>query len=78
MTVHSTVPRGTRVVERDARLSVRVPQTVKTGLRDCVLELKRHGVSTTETELVEMFVAEGTLATPTQLDARLRDWRKSA
>jgi hypothetical protein len=65
-------------VERDARLSVRVPQGVKTGLRDCVQELKRHGVSTTETELVEMFVAEGTLATPTQLDARLRDWRKSA
>jgi hypothetical protein len=82
MSTESTVPRGTRhnqrPIERGERLSVRVPPSVKTDLHKRLADLKRHGVTTTATELVEMLVVEGLRATPAQLDARLRAWRKSA
>jgi len=67
-----SVPRGTR----QERLSVRVPATLKHQVLDNVAALGSRGVRTTTSELVEMLVAEGLDASPAQLDARLRDWRK--
>lgn len=70
----STVPRGTRT----ARLSVRVPSALKDDLRSIVGALQARGVRTSESELVEMLVADGLHATPAHLDARLRDWRMNS
>lgn len=67
-----SVPRGTRA----ARLSLRVPGALKDQVRDTVADLQARGLRTSESELVELLVSEGLKATPDQLDARLRDWRK--
>ena len=69
-----SVPRGTRA----ARLSLRVPGALKDRVRDTVADLQARGLRTSESELVELLVSEGLRATPDQLDARLRDWRKRA
>ena len=69
-----SVPRGTRA----ARLSLRVPGALKDRVRDTVADLQARGLRTSESELVELLVSEGLQATPDQLDARLRDWRKRA
>lgn len=67
----STVPRGTRV----ARLSVRVPVALKARVRDTVDELQGRALRTSESELVEMLVAEGVACDPKDLEARMRYWR---
>jgi hypothetical protein len=66
-----SVPRGTRA----ARLSLRVPSALKARVRDTVAQLQARGLRTSESELVELLVAEGLQASPDELDTRLRAWR---
>jgi hypothetical protein len=66
-----SVPRGTRA----ARLSLRVPSALKDRVRDTVAQLQARGLRTSESELVELLVAEGLQASPDELDTRLRAWR---
>jgi hypothetical protein len=66
-----SVPRGTRA----ARLSLRVPSALKDRVRDTVAQLQARGLRTSESELVELLVAEGLKASPDELDIRLRAWR---
>jgi len=61
---------------RDARLSVRVPAALKDQVRNSVEQLQARGVwRASESELVEMLVAEGLDASVDELEARLRQWR---
>jgi hypothetical protein len=60
---------------RPARLSVRVPGSVKDGVRQVVGELQARGLRTSESELVELFVSEGIAADVDAVDDRLRRWR---
>jgi hypothetical protein len=60
---------------RQARLSVRVPPAVKTGVRAAVDELQARGLRTSESELVELFVSEGVAAEIDAVEQRLRRWR---
>jgi hypothetical protein len=60
---------------RQARLSVRVPPAVKTGVRTAVDELQARGLRTSESELVELFVSEGVAAEIDTVEQRLRRWR---
>jgi hypothetical protein len=66
-----SVPRGTRA----ARLSLRIPSALKDRVRDTVAQLQARGLRTSESELVELLVAEGLQARPDELDTRLRAWR---
>lgn len=65
------VPRGT------SRLSLRVPISLKHDVQRTVGELQARGLRTSETELVQMLVAEGLLASADELDSRLREWRSA-
>lgn len=69
----ASAPRSTRT----ARLSVRVPAGLKDDLRDTVDALQARGQRTSESELVEMLVTAGIALDPDDLEARLRDWRRS-
>lgn len=69
-----SVPRGT-VSARSARISVRVPDSLKVDVRNLVDGLQARGLRTTESELVEFFVAEGVGHDAEVLDERLRAWR---
>lgn len=67
----TSVPRGT------SRLSVRVPATLKDDVQRTVANLQARGLRTSETELVQMLVADGLRASSEDLDARLRAWRSA-
>lgn len=71
-----SVPRGTlSLAVRDARLSVRVPLTLKARVRELVAELQARGLRTSESELVELFVEQGLSRDVDAVDGRLRGWR---
>jgi len=71
-----TVPRGTLPRSlRQARLSVRVPLTLKARLRETVTALQARGLRASESELVELLVEQGIAEPITVLDGRLRRWR---
>jgi len=71
-----SVPRGTlSLALRDARLSVRVPLTLKARVRELVAELQARGLRTSESELVELFVEQGLSSDVDAVDGRLRGWR---
>lgn len=75
----TTVPRGTvTAAGREARLSVRVPGALKASLREAVAELQARGLRTSESELVELLVAEGVTVDPDALGERLQRWRAAA
>lgn len=65
----TSVPRGT------PRLSLRVPAALKADVQRAVAELQTRGLRTSETELVQMLVADGLRASSEDLDAQLRTWR---
>lgn len=60
---------------RDARISVRVPVSLKVQVREAVVELQKLGLRASESELVEMLVAQGLDVTHDELGTRLRNWR---
>lgn len=64
-----------RRATRTERLSVRVPASLKTELQGLVAELQAQGQRTSQSELIEMLVAESLTDTPQDLDERLRRWR---
>jgi hypothetical protein len=63
---------------RNARLSVRVPQALKEQVRVAVVELQKRGLRASESELLEMLVAQGLDVTHDELGTRLRAWRVTA
>jgi hypothetical protein len=71
------VPRGTptRTEARDARLSVRVPRSLKAATQEMVGKLYLRGLRTSESEMVELLVAEGLQEDVGELEKRLRRWR---
>jgi hypothetical protein len=79
-----SVPHGTSPA-RSARFSVRVPAPLKADVHALVGELRRDGLRTSQSELIEFFVVEGiareqeTGPSPPEplaaLDDRLRAWR---
>jgi hypothetical protein len=70
MTDRSTPPPG-------ARFSVRVPPALKAAVRELATDLSNRGLRTSESELVEMFVAEGVQhADLDVLEDRLRRFRR--
>lgn len=74
-----SVPRGTlTMAAREARLSVRIPTTLKTTVRDVVRQLQARGLGTSESELVELLVEQGIATDIDTLDQRLRRWRAAA
>lgn len=60
---------------RGARLSVRVPVALKSTVAAVVTQLQARGLRTSESELVELFVSDGTKTDVEAIAARLRDWR---
>ncbi len=75
----STVPRGTVPRSlRQARLSVRVPYTLKAAVRETVEGLKARGLRISESELVELLVDQGIGEEIDALEGRLRRWRTQA
>jgi len=72
----SIVPRGTVPRSlRQARLSVRVPHTLKAALREAVRALQARGLRASESELVELLVEQGIAEEIDALEGRLRGWR---
>lgn len=72
----STVPRGTVPRSlRQARLSVRIPYTLKAAVRETVDGLQARGLRASESELVELLVEQGIAEEIDTLEGRLRRWR---
>jgi len=72
----SAVPRGTVPRSlRQARLSVRIPYTLKAAVRETVDGLQTRGLRASESELVELLVEQGIAEEIDALEGRLRRWR---